>query len=86
MIKATSGLECPTCGITHMFSHLFEMDFAAAFESNPFMFCTWPLIGAEILYVVYMGFNNRELPKWNYVVLFIYIFLLLVFGVVRNIL
>ena len=85
MVKQMSGLKCPTCGITHMFQALFRLDFESAFKANQFLFCTWPLIGAEILFIVYRGGNNKELPKWNYVLLFFYIFLLLIFGIIRNI-
>jgi len=85
LLRLMSGLQCPTCGITHMFQHLFKLEFVQAYNSNPFLFFTWPMIGAEILYVVYIGGNNRELPKWNYVLLFYYIILLLIFGIIRNI-
>ena len=85
LIRQMSGLKCPTCGITHMFQDLFRFDFVSAFHDNEFLFCTWPFIGAEILYVVYRGGNNKDLPKWNYVLLFLYIALLLIFGIIRNI-
>jgi len=84
-IRSVTGYLCPTCGITHMFMNLFEFKFAEAFRCNPFMFITWPLIGAEILYIFYVGGNNRELPKWNYIVLYIYIGLLISYGIIRNV-
>ena len=84
-IKSITGYKCPTCGITHMFMNLFQFKIPEAFECNPFMFITWPLVGAEILYVFYTGGNDRELPRWNYVMLFIYIGLLFSYGIIRNV-
>ena len=84
-IRQLSGFKCPSCGITHMFTSLFQLDFASAFRYNPLMFIMWPFVGIEVLYVTYMGGNSRELPKWNYVVIYVMVGISILFGIIRNV-
>ena len=78
-----TGLKCPSCGITHMFIDLAAGDPAAAFRDNQFMFCTWPLIAAEIIYLLYKHESREDIPKWNIIVIGIFTALLCTFGIYR---
>ena len=68
-----------------MFVNLSELKIKEAFECNPYMFITWPFVGLEILYVFYRGGNGKDIPKWNIIVLFTYIGLLMLYGIIRNV-
>ena len=78
-----TGLKCPSCGITHMFIDLAAGDPAAAFRDNQFMFCTWPLIAAEIIYLLYKHESREDIPRWNIIVIGIFTALLCTFGIYR---
>ena len=83
--KQLTGIQCPSCGATRMFLSLFRLDFASAIKYNPVLFFLWPVIGGEILYVTYMGGNNRDLPKWNLALIYIVFAIMMIFGIIRNI-
>ncbi|SCW36066.1 Protein of unknown function [Ruminococcaceae bacterium YRB3002] len=85
IFRKFTGLKCPTCGITHMFMALFKLDFKAAFNYNQLMFFLWPFVGAEILFITYRGGNGMDLPKWNYVMIYLFVGISIVFGIMRNI-
>ena len=51
--RTVTTLKCPSCGVTHMFSDMLHGDFASAFKDNIFLFCTWPVIGALLIYADY---------------------------------
>ena len=82
--RTFTTLKCPSCGVTHMFSDSIRGDFAAAFKDNIFLFCTWPVIGALLIYADYRNASRRKLPKWCNVVLIILIVLLVIWGIIRN--
>ncbi|MCR5060746.1 MAG: DUF2752 domain-containing protein [Saccharofermentans sp.] len=83
--REITGFLCPSCGATHMFLSLFKLDFAEAFKCNPVLFFLWPVIGGEILYVTYMGGNDKDLPKWNLALIYIIFAIMMIFGIIRNI-
>ncbi len=79
-----TGLPCPSCGISHMFIHLFSLDFKSAFYDNQFLFFTWPLIAIEIVYLFYRTLESKkDLPRWNFFAIIIFGTLLGIFGVLR---
>lgn len=39
-----TGLQCPGCGVTRMFSALFKGDFSAAYHSNAAIFLLLPIL------------------------------------------
>ena len=78
-----TGLPCPSCGISHMFIDMAALDFRSAFNDNQFMFLTWPLIAAEIIYLLYIHESKRDLPKANIAVITVYTVLLFIFGFIR---
>lgn len=75
-----TGLKCPGCGITHLFMCLMEFDFLGALKANAFLFITAP-----ILFVLLLSSklcSSKSFVKWLSI---IYLILLVVWGVVRNI-
>ncbi len=81
-----TGYKCPGCGITTMIMCVSRLDFAGAFEANPFLFVTGIPLLAELIYCYLCNARGQCLPKWNERVLTLYTAALMVFGVVRNIL
>lgn len=78
-----TGLKCPSCGISHMFIHLAEGDPGSAYKDNQFMFFTWPLIAAEIIYLLHKHESREDIPGWNIAVISVFTVLLFIFGVYR---
>lgn len=85
--RAITGRKCPGCGITHMIMYALNGDFIRAFLANPFLFITIPFIAFEVIFCFARedGTGNKPFPMWNNVLLSLYIILLLIWGVLRNI-
>ena len=83
--RELTGLKCSGCGMTHMFVHHFHLEFKEAFESNQAAFFLWPVIAFEVLFVTYLGGNDRDVPKWNLVIIYIIFAIMMIFGIIRNI-
>ena len=81
-----TGIKCPGCGITRMFVSLARLDFAAAFSYNQLIFITGPFILAYLLCseAKYVFDGNRRIGRFE-IFLPIELFLLIAFGVLRNI-
>ncbi len=82
-----TGLQCPSCGVTHMFMAMLHLDFKEAFESNQAIFLLLPFIVLLLGFysVTYIKTGSRKLKKWQEVVIFLVCTCLLLFGIVRNI-
>ena len=78
-----TGLPCPSCGISHMFIHLAALDFKSAFNDNQFLFFTWPLVAAEIIFIIFRLESGKDLPRANVAAIITFAVLLTVFGVMR---
>ncbi len=81
-----TGLKCPGCGITHMCVHLAHLEFREAFLCNPLLFFMVPLL------LIMLAVKIIFLPRWLdghspllNGILAVFIGLLIVFCVVRNI-
>jgi len=81
--KAITGYPCPSCGISHMFINLFHLNFREAFADNQFLFITWPLVAAEIIYIIYRLESKKDLPRTNVILIGVYAGLLGIFGTLR---
>lgn len=81
-----TDLQCPGCGITRMFVSLAGFDIASAFSYNPAVFITGPFIVAYLMCseIKYVYYGNRSLGRWE-IFLWIELFLLICFGIFRNI-
>lgn len=83
-----TGLYCPGCGITRMCLALLNGDLKTAFNSNPAIFTLAPvglLLGLRITYH-YIKTGNMQLSKYQTVILWVIVVILVIFGIVRNIL
>lgn len=78
--RTISGYLCPGCGITTMIMALGRFDFIGAYYANPFLFITLPFIVFE---TVYMLLGKRS--KKNDIAVWVYVGLLVIYGVLRNI-
>ena len=76
-------IPCPSCGISHMFIHLAALDFKSAFNDNQFLFFTWPLVAAEIIFIIFRLESGKDLPRANVAAIITFAVLLTVFGVLR---
>ena len=84
-IHQTTGLLCPGCGITRMFLNLSEFNFYDAFFCNPVIFILL-IIWITISVICYIGKPEFVCKsKFLYLMFYISIFSLFVFGILRNI-
>lgn len=83
--KITS-FKCPGCGITRMLFSILKLDFKSAFFYNPVVFILLPFLSFYILYQEYIYItkqkNKLKIPEFVYYIL---IFILIIFGILRNI-
>ena len=84
VFRAITGYKCPGCGVTHMAVHMSHMEFDKAYNDNQLLFMTWPLIIGEVIYTLYLGLKRKIMPDINKFLLIIYIIILIVFGILRN--
>jgi hypothetical protein len=78
VFRKITGLYCPGCGVTGMLTHIVRLDFKGAFECNQVLFVISPFI----LYL--LGKMLYGYIRYDTVLTFVLIGILLVFGVVRN--
>lgn len=81
-----TGLKCPGCGITTLFYELASFHIKKAFNANAFLFVTFPFLIFEIIYAAYLYVTGKKNPAFNEKLLIIYLILLLLWGVIRNLL
>ena len=79
------GLKCPSCGVTRMAVSAVHFDFKAAFRYNPYIFVTSPYILYEIVYLFYLNESKKKIKRVNMIILSVWIGLLIIFGILRNI-
>ena len=85
VLHEVTGLQCPSCGITRMFVSLFSLDFKAAFHYNQLLFFIWPVVGYEILYLLYKSYAKKDIPLWNYILAYSLVGFSVIFGIIRNV-
>ena len=86
VFRKITGLYCPGCGVTGMLTHILRLDFKGAFECNQVLFVISPFILyllGKMLYG-YIRYGRLTLKKFDTVLTFVLIGILLVFGVIRN--
>ena len=86
IVKTSTGYECPACGVTRMILSLMELDISSAFNYNPFLFITSPVI---IVYIIssdvnYIKNGRVSLGKIDYLLWAVAVSAI-IFGIVRNI-
>lgn len=79
-------IYCPGCGISRMFFHLARFEIAEAFSSNCVIFCMLPIALIMALYHAYkyLRYGSAKLNKFENVLIYIAIGILVVFAIVRN--
>ncbi len=87
VFQMTTGLKCPSCGVTGMCLAILRLDFKTAFHSNPAIFCMLPLgaaVAARHAYIyVRSGRTQPDGPTAAAMILMIAV--LIVYGILRNI-
>ena len=80
-------LQCPGCGITHMFLALAKGDLKEAYQSNPVIFCFSPFLGWILIKSIcnYIKCTKTSWHKWENCGMLLLLVALLIFGVIRNI-
>lgn len=84
LFHLVTGLKCPGCGITTIFAELAVLDIKKAFYANAFLFVTMPFIIFEICYMSYLYIEGKKTSKRNEKILSVYLILLILWGVIRN--
>ncbi len=82
-----TGLKCPGCGVTRLLVSLSHFDFKSAFHYNAFVFITSPLL---LYFFIKSMLNNcgvikNQITSTENRILYVYIVLFVIFGIVRNI-
>jgi hypothetical protein len=85
LYKLTTGLKCPSCGVTHMFINLSHFRFREAYADNGYLFFAWLPTVIEVLYIRYMSSAKKKIPKWNYAFVYALCGGAIAFGILRNI-
>ncbi len=82
-----TGLKCPGCGITRMLLSIWKLDFRSAYEANQMIFILQPVLYYFIVKNVLAYIRGQQMiyRKWENVLLYILIVLMLGFFVIRNI-
>ncbi len=86
-LYALTGIACPGCGLTRAFHALFHGDIIVALDFN-LLTPIWAVIFAYVVISLSLiAIRGKGLPMWptNPRFLFIFMVVLLVFGVLRNI-
>lgn len=86
-IHSVTGFNCPGCGLSRMFLNIIKLNFYDAFRCNQAVFCLLPVFAfftVKHLYK-YIRYGDSSFKKWENIVLYVIVFILLVFAVVRNI-
>ncbi len=88
VFRLITGLRCPGCGVTRMCICILHGDFAGAVRENMAVFCMLPAFALLLITrsVDYVRTGRRSLFRWENVMAWIMIAVLLAFGVIRNIL
>ena len=86
-IYKITGLYCPGCGVTRMCVSLINLDFCSAFHNNQLIFLSIPIfiIFGVVQTVKYIKTGKNSLNRFQEYFLYIYIIVLILFGVLRNI-
>lgn len=82
-----TGLLCPGCGITRMFTSLLSFDIAGAFYYNAAVLILLPFWCVLIVshYAEYIKAGTRALKRWHKAILIASIIIMAAYGILRNV-
>ena len=82
-----TGFKCPGCGVTRMLISLLHFDFTAAFRYNAVLLCMLPFLILFFAYWLYryIRYGKRNNTKAMEIVCYVFVGILLVWGIVRNV-
>ena len=80
-----TGLQCPGCGVTRMLFSFFELEFLRGVQYNYFLAFSSPVLMGILGYFGYTYICDKKTNKFFDIVCFVYILLLIVWGILRNI-
>lgn len=82
-----TGYSCPGCGVTRMCLNILKGNIPEAIRCNPALFFSLlPLLFVFADSIIrYIKNGERKLRRWQEIVLYIVIAVLLIHGVIRNI-
>lgn len=86
IIRKTTGLLCPGCGVSRMCIALLKFDFQTAFDANPMVLVLSPFLLAILTDVTvrYIKTGSTQTKGWSTVLVYVIVVVLLVFGIIRN--
>ena len=87
IFRKITGLLCPGCGITRAILAAARLDIARAFAYNQYIFVALPAVAYILIKndYVYIRYGNRELSRFDNVLIFICISGAVIFAVLRNV-
>ena len=83
--RAATGLLCPGCGATRMFTAMLRLEFAEAFRCNPAVFCCFWLWNGIALLCASEKWEAVRRPAFLYTALGATVTALVAFGLLRNV-
>ena len=86
--RTVTGWLCPGCGVTRLCLALLRWDWAAAWDANPVLLLTLPVLAVLGVRMAarYVREGAAAGPKWENAVLWTMTALLVVWGAARNLL
>lgn len=87
-IRTLTGLKCPGCGVTGMCIAMIHLDFKEAFQCHPMLFILLiPLMAVCAGSArTYIRDGSWQMKRWQNLILYACIVLLVGYGAVRNVL
>lgn len=84
IFRLVTGLKCPGCGISTVLMETPRLHFRKAFAANQFIFVTLPFLIFELIYLIIHYVRGTKASRFNEYLLYGYVALLVVWGIVRN--
>ena len=86
LFRYFTHLQCPGCGVTHMLLELLHGNFREAYNSHPVLFLWGPFLLWFVIKSLYAYITDKDLQlrTWEKAGMYIFLVVLFVFFVYRN--